>query len=410
MSGITKTTVLMTLGRLPKALDIAESLSKAGCRVLIAEPFGWHLCRVSKYVDACFKIPSPVDDQAGYIEALLKIIDRERVSLVIPVSEEVMHASLIATKLCSGVRFFSVDQSQLETLHNKLRFNQLAGSLGLPVPETYLLGTEEAQELSESADYILKPSSACSGKGFSSHRAGNALPEKVETEFLVQEKMTGALKSTFSICNEGRVIGTVVYQAAILSDSVAVAFERLEGEQKIEQWIEQFVSQTNHSGFIAFDMMEDEVGTPHAIECNPRATSGIHFVGREDIAGAILSPKQQVSLGMRTEKVMYQFWSSLTETQAAVFKSASALERAKIMWKAKEVNFSWADPLPLWLMPFTSWSIMKRAFINGESFGEASMHDLEWQGNQNDGVEVVDASSDTSLGSQQILSAARSNG
>ena len=79
---------------------------------------------------------------------------------------------------------------------------------------------------------------------------------------------------------------------------------------------------------------------------------------------------------------MYQFWSSLTETQAAVFKRGSAQEKASVMWKAREVNFSWRDPLPLWLMPFTSWSIMKRAFLKGESFGEAAMHDLEWNGEQ----------------------------
>ncbi|MDJ0614322.1 MAG: ATP-grasp domain-containing protein [Rhizobiaceae bacterium] len=380
MSVANKKTVLLTLGRLPKALDIAECLSKAGCKVLIAEPFAWHLCRVSKYVDACFVTPSPVDDQQAYLSALLEIIEQEKVSLVVPVSEEILHANLLTLALPGGCRFFAEDHSLIKTLHDKYQFNQLAQSFGLDVPETHLLGTDDAQKLSGRSDYILKPANTCSGKGFSSHSSSEQLPQSSQAEMLVQQKMNGALKSTFSICDQGRVIGTIVYQAAILSDSVAVAFERLEDEKQIQNWIEVFVGKTGHSGFIAFDMMEDENGVPHAIECNPRATSGIHFVDRDDLANAILRPDKQLGLRSRPEKLMYQFWSSLTETQAAVFKSGSALQKAKIMLKAREVNFSWRDPLPLWLMPFTSWSIMKRAFLKGESFGEASMHDLEWKG------------------------------
>jgi len=382
MSLVRQKTVLLTLGRLPKGLDIAESLSKAGCRVIIAEPFGWHLSRVSRYVDACFKTPAPVDDQNAYVDALLEIIHREGVAIVIPVSEEVLHASLIASQLESEVCFFSVNHESLLELHDKYRFNRLAASFDLPVPETHLLGSKEAKQLSAESDFILKPANTCSGKGFSTHWMGDPLPAKNGNDILVQEKMKGALKSTFSICHKGRVIGTVVYRAALLSDSVAVAFERLDGELQIESWINTFVEKTKHSGFIAFDMMEDENGLPRAIECNPRATSGIHFIDRSDIAGAILNPPGQTSLGFRNEVFMYQFWSSLTETQAAVFKPGSAREKAGVMWKAREVNFSWHDPLPLWLMPFTSWSIMKRAFLKGESFGEAAMHDLEWSGEQ----------------------------
>lgn len=373
-------TILLTLGRLPKGLDIAESLSKAGCRVIVAEPFGLHLCKVSRYVDQSFGVPSPVTDQEAYIRSLLDIIVRERVSMVVPVSEEVLHASLIEERLPEGVMFFSVPHDRLIELHDKYLFNRLARAFNLPVPETHMLGTRNANELSLSGDYILKPANTCSGKGFSAHCAGERLPEPSGSETVVQEKMTGALKSTFSICHQGRVLGTVVYRAAILSDSVAVAFERLENENQIEEWIETFVSKTRHSGFIAFDMMEDEVGIPHAIECNPRATSGIHFLNRSDIAQSIMDPETLNGLRFRAEKFMYQFWACLTETQAAVFKSGNGFKNAKIMLKAKEVNFSWSDPLPLWLMPFTSWTIMKRAFIKGESFGEAAMHDLTWNG------------------------------
>lgn len=377
--------VLITLGRLPKALDIARALSQAGCRVIVAEPFSWHLTRASRYVAKCYTTPSPVEDQHAYVASLLEIIERERVSLVVPVSEEVLHASLIGQSLPESVSFFSVDHEQLRMLHDKYTFNQLAAKAGLAVPETCLLGTHEAQELANRRDYILKPANTCSGKGFSKHSQGEALPSMPGLPTtLVQQQMKGALKSTFSMCHQGRVIGTIVYRAAILSDSVAVAFERLDHEPAIETWITRFVESTGHTGFISFDMMEDEEGAPHAIECNPRATSGIHFVKPEDLAAAILDPANQTGLGVSKPGLKYQFWSSLTETQSAVFGRESALEKAKIMWRAKEVNFEWRDPLPLWLMPFTSWPIMKRAFLNGETFGEASTFDIAWMDEADD--------------------------
>ncbi len=372
-------TALLTLGRLPKALDIAEALHKAGWRVVIAEPALWHLARVSRYVDKSIKVTAPNDDKSQYIADLLKVIEDEEISLVVPVSEEALHATLIEPKLPNDVKLYSMPQKRLRELHDKERFIKLAVSFGLNVPKTFLLGSDKAAAFARQQDYILKPICTCSGQGLEIHDAGDALPDaKKLPPTIVQEQMKGALKSTFSMCHEGRVIGTVVYRSAILSGTVGVAFERIEDETAIENWILDFVKQANHTGFISFDMMENEAGIPHAIECNPRATSGIHFVERGSIASAIEDPQNTTTLKMRPQKLMQQFYPCLTETQVSLFKRDNFLQKAGIMWKAKEVNFSWADPLPLWLMPFTSWQIMKRAFINGESFGEASTYDIAW--------------------------------
>jgi len=374
-----KQTALLTLGRLPKALDIAEALSRAGWRVVVAEPANWHLARVSRHVSKSVKVTAPNHDQSRYINDLLAVIKQEDVSLVVPVSEEALHATLIEPELPDDVRLYSVPQVRLRELHDKNRFIKLAASFGLDVPETHLLGSDGAKKLAGEMDYVLKPVCTCSGQGLELHKAGGALPAASGLPpTVVQRQMKDNLKSTFSMCHAGRVIGTVVYRSAILSGTVGVAFERLEKQGLIEEWITRFVGESGHTGFISFDMMEDEKGMPHAIECNPRATSGIHFVERSSIADAIISPANTEDIKVRPQKLMQQFYPCLTETQISLFKRSQFLKKAAIMLKAKEVNFSWSDPLPLWLMPFTSWQIMKRAFIHGESFGEASTHDIAW--------------------------------
>ena len=372
-------TVLLTLGRLPKALDIAEALSKQGCRVLIAEPFRWHLCRVSRHVSKSFKVTAPNIDQAQYVDDLLAIIQEEKVSLIIPVSEEALHAALIIDALPPDVEMFSVPQPKLLELHDKYRFNLLAKSIGLSVPETHLLGSEGAEKLADTTDYVLKPAYTCSGKGLSIHGKSHQLPSSTELpSTVVQRKMPGPLKSTFSIANHGRIIDTVVYKAAMLSGTVAVAFERLENESPIKDWIKEFAEKTDYNGFLSFDMMDDEDGVPHAIECNPRATSGIHFVSRDCLAASILNPDTQTQFDFRPNKIMQQFFPCLTETQTALFRRDDFKDKLRLLTSAKDVNFSYSDPLPLWLMPFTSWEIMKRSFLQGDSFGEASTFDISW--------------------------------
>ena len=98
----------------------------------------------------------------------------------------------------------------------------------------------------------------------------------------------------------------------------------------------------------------------------------------DSLAAALLDPENSTQLKLKQQRVMQQFYPSLTETQMAAFKRDGFLKKLKILATAKDVDFKWGDPLPLWLMPFTSWQIMKRAFLKGESFGEASTHDIAW--------------------------------
>ncbi|MEL6735858.1 MAG: hypothetical protein AAFO98_08275, partial [Pseudomonadota bacterium] len=292
-------TALVTLGRLPKGLDICRALSAAGWRVVVAEPSSKHLCGLSCSVSKSIVTPAPNDDAAAYQQALLRIVADEGVSLVVPVSEEIMHASRIVPSLPDGVRWFGLDHDALLPLHDKFRFNRLAASLGLSVPQTDLLGSDAARALVADGDVIVKPALTCSGQGLERLAKGAVLPDAPAEDVLVQRALTGSHSSTFSVAHEGRVIGTVVYRPVVVSDTVAVAFERLTSALQQENWTARFIAQTKHTGFISFDFIDNEDGAPCAIECNPRATSGIHFVTPESLASAVLEPEMCQALAFR---------------------------------------------------------------------------------------------------------------
>ena len=75
------TSVLLTLGRLPKALEIARALDSAGCRVIVAEPLRWHVCKPSSSVAFSYKVTAPNVDLDKYLRELLDIIMQEEIDL-----------------------------------------------------------------------------------------------------------------------------------------------------------------------------------------------------------------------------------------------------------------------------------------------------------------------------------------
>ncbi len=373
-------TVLMTLGRLPKALDLARSFALAGIRVVVAEPFRWHLARVSNAVTRSVRVTAPSQDRDRYLRDIAAVVDTEGVDLVVPVSEETMYVSALKDQLPRGVRMFTMPQDRLLTLHNKYTFITTSAALGLDVPETYVLDDPRAAALTETCDFVVKPVFSCSGRGVKFYKKGAALPAGDPIEkYIVQKRVSGNLYSTFSIAHEGRTLVTVIYRAAVLSGTVAVCFERIAELPAITAWVKTFTFKTNYSGFVSFDFVAGSDGRAFAIECNPRMTSGAHFVHPEDLAPAVINPEMTTPVRFRDTIFMQQLYPCLTETQKSIFDRALFKRNLGYLLKARDVTWSVRDPLPLLTMPMTAYQIIGRSITRGESFGEASTFDISWR-------------------------------
>ena len=159
-------TVLLTLGRLPVALDIARSFDALGWRVVVAEPTWMHLARMSNAVQRCYRVTRPTRDAARYLGDLARIIDEEDVSLVVPVSEESMHVAGLHELVDERVKIFCAPQAGMLALHDKYRFVQRAHELGLRVPQTFLADDPAAKQMLGGA-FVSKPRYSCSGRRLS---------------------------------------------------------------------------------------------------------------------------------------------------------------------------------------------------------------------------------------------------
>jgi predicted ATP-grasp superfamily ATP-dependent carboligase len=368
-------TILLTLGRLPKGLDLARSFAQAGWRVVVADPFPRHVLGASRAVSRAFQVTAPAQDAARFREDLLDIVAAQDVSLIAPVSEEILHVAPLRERLPSFVQVFAMPQADLLAVHDKARFAAFARELGLPAPETAAAEDAAAQEIAASGPFIVKPRHACAGLGVRRHEAG-ALWRR-EPGSLVQRLIVGEERSVCALAHGGRVTGCVVYRGAMMSGTVAVRFERME-DPAIAGWVEAFAQATGWSGFLSFDFIVDAAGTPHAIECNPRLTSGVHFFETPDIARAMLDPS--APLRFRRETLLQQFWPCLSQTQASFGDWPAFARNMRALFGARDVTWSPRDPWPLVGQPWSAWPIIARARAQRCSFGEAASADLLWRG------------------------------
>lgn len=376
-------TVLLTLGRLPKALEMARALHAVGCRVLVADPSSLHLCRPSNAVDRCFTPPAPATDQDGYLRDLLKITKEENVDLVVPISEESLHVTLLERNLPPSVQIFSNCHDVLATLSDKYAFNRAAEAAGCTVPETHLANSPDARRLAASAPCVFKPRSGCSGQQLQM-LTPDTLPESVfaDPSAIIQKRVFGREVSTLSLCREGRILAHVTYEGLVFSGTVAVCFQRVDDAPQVAEWVSDFVEKGGYSYFLAFDFIVDDNGVPWPLECNPRLTSGLHFLDPADLGGAVRGLSETRDVGLKSRRRFQEGHTTLLQVYSALFRPSTMLKRAHAMITSRDVLWSPSDPLPFPLMTVSSWPVLKQVLFGGRTFGEAATHDIVWPSDQ----------------------------
>jgi glutathione synthase/RimK-type ligase-like ATP-grasp enzyme len=365
-------TILLTLGRLPKGLDLARSFAAAGCRVVVAEPFRRHLVGASRSVAKSVAVTPPSAGKRAYLEDLARVVREEGVDLVVPVSEETMHVAHLGEVL-PGARVFAPEPARLLPLHDKFAFTRLCAAYGVAVPETHRLGTPEAADLAARADVVVKPVHSAGGRGFRLVRRGEPLPVEAAPH-VVQRFIAGRVHSSCGIAQGGRLLANAIYRGAMFAGTVAIVFERVDDQPRVEEWITRFVAASGHTGFISFDLIVDEAGQPWGIECNPRTTSGVHFLETAAIAPAVLDG---APAALRTERKLQQFYSVLTALTGVMFRRGY-VATLRTLLGTKDVTWSWRDPLPFLTMTWTTWPIIRLAMQKGVPFGEVATLDIGW--------------------------------
>jgi ribosomal protein L31 len=294
-------TVLLTGGKMTKALQLARSFYKAGHRVILVESHKYWLTghRFSRSVDQFYTIPAPEKDPDGYCQGLLEIVQKEGVDVFIPVSSPVAsyYDSLAKPVLSSHCEVLHFDPQVTEILDDKFALCDKARFLGLSAPKSFHI-THPNQILnfdfaSDGSRYLLKSIAYDSVtrldmtqlpfEGMEDYVKN--LPISEERPWTMQEFITGQEYCTHSTVRNGKIR----LHCCSESSPFQVNYQQVENP-KIYEWVEEFVAKLNLTGQISFDFIQTGDGTVYPIECNPRTHSAITmFHDHPKVADAYLN-------------------------------------------------------------------------------------------------------------------------
>ena len=353
-------TILISGGKMTKALQLARSFSRAGHRVVLVEQGKYWLSghRFSSDVDRFYTVPRPQDE--GYVDALLAIVEAEQVDIYLPVCSPVAsyYDALAKGALSKVCAVLHLEPDVVHDLDDKEAFSRLAGSLGLPTPDSHrITDPQEVVDFDFAASdrtYVLKSIGYDPVRRLDLTRLPRstpqetaafvrALPISVDNPWILQEFIEGAEFCTHSTVRDGHV----QVWCCCASSAFQINYEMVE-KPAIEAWVSAFVGALDLTGEVSFDFIEAPDGRVFAIECNPRTHSAITmFYDHPGVARAYLERNVETVIPLSSSRPTYwlyhELWRALTDPRHAA-------QQWEVVRRGKDAIFDLDDPLPFLML------------------------------------------------------------
>ncbi|GAA2069660.1 ATP-grasp domain-containing protein [Williamsia deligens] len=347
-------TVLVTGGKMTKSLALVRAFHAAGHRVVLVESAKYRHTghRYSRAVDAFHTTPET--GSPDYVEALARIVDRERVDVVVPVSSPASSVVEAAARsvLDERCEVLHGDVATIRMLDDKAQFSTRAEELGLSVPHFARI-SDPAQiddfPFRPGCEYILKRI-AYNPVGRMDLTRLRAETPRENAEFarrlhitpddpwILQQFIPGREYCTHGTVRDGRL----QVWACCESSAFQINYAMVE-HPRIRAWVEAFLAPTGLTGQASFDFIEADDGEVYAIECNPRTHSAITmFYDHPDLAAAYLQDGHPTIVPTATSRpthwIYHEVWRLLTGPDRRA--------RWASIRRSTDAIFSWSDPLP----------------------------------------------------------------
>ncbi|WP_024795324.1 ATP-grasp domain-containing protein [Tomitella biformata] len=382
--------VLITFGRSFLALQLARLFQAGGHRVYTADSLHFPISRFSNSTADSFLVARPSHEPVAWAQDLARIAREHHIDLVVTVHEETdilaaavrRHPGLFPAEC----ELFLLDFEQVDRLDNKFAFQEMLRSMGVPTLPYALVDTEaKLAELEIPGPFALKHCYSRGAQDVLKVSPGETprVAFDPQNPWLAQGWAEGPRYCTYSICRDGQVLAHTLYPVNYAIDGRSSLYYEHVEHDGLAGWVRDRVKAINFSGQIGFDFVDTADGL-FAIECNPRATSGLLLFSREDrvdraFLGAVdpgepvITPKPGVRRMLGPGMLLYGWRKSALpgNTLRGFLRDARA---------ADEVITSRSDPLPALALPLAMADILGQSIRYRVGFPEGFMHDHEWDG------------------------------
>ena len=370
------TNLLILGGRSPVALHLIRYLGKGGEAVYVADSLSVYTAKHSKYVKQSFVLPSPVQNVKHYGEELQNIIQNYHIQHIIPTCEEAFWLSQCKKELeeKTGVHIWCGYPEEMNLLHHKYDFIAWCKTIGIPVAETKQVNRSTIEEEwmhIEDGLWVLKP---CYSRFGSAVHIGTKqeLQQVVlgNREWVVQRYIEGTQFCSYSTVFEGKVAKQVVYETKYtFGKGTNIYFERVDVPM-IDSYVEKIAEKLNYNGQLSFDWIMTKEGKVYPIECNPRATSGLHLIGEKGTWD---------SLQEKNTRSFHSYGIKLLLLKK-MWKRLFSKEMKHVFWNSKDVVWDVRDPLPFLSQNLMMLKWWKQSKKEKKKIEELTTIDIEWNG------------------------------
>lgn len=347
-------TVLVSGGKMTKALQLARSFHAAGHRVVLVESAKYRFTghRLSKAVDAFHVVPEP--SSPSFADALLRIVERESVDVFVPVSSPASSVpEADAHKVLDGIcEVLHADPDTVRMVDDKVEFAAFARSLGLRVPDSHRI--TDARQIEEfdfppGREYILKRIAYNPVGRMDLTRLSSEAPDRnvefarglgisADDPWVLQEFVRGT-----EYCTHGTVRdGHLQVWGCCESSAFQINYAHVD-KPEILDWVTRFVAALKVTGQLSFDFIEAADGHAYAIECNPRTHSAITmFHDHPGVAAAYLEDGHPMIVPNPTARPTYWLYHELWR----LVTSAGRVARLRTILRGKDAILTRWDPWP----------------------------------------------------------------
>ncbi len=341
-------TILVSGGKMTKALQLCRSFHLAGHRVILVETHKYRFTghRFSRAVDRFYTVPSP--SASGYAQALLDIVRWEGVDVYVPVcapaaSQFDAEAAALLSPECE---VFSADADTVRMLDDKDAFSSCAEALGLPVPEHRRITAPEQVADVDGGRFVLKsiPYDPVLRLDLTAATTAFAatLPISEAKPFVLQAFVDGTEYCTHSTVRDG----VVQLHACCESSAFQLNYAHVD-KPEIEAWVRRFCAALGVTGQLSFDFIETADGTVYAIECNPRTHSAITmFYDDPRVAAAYLEDGVATVTPRPVSRPTYWLYHELWRLATGPRRLATL----RTILRGTDAIFAWDDPLPFFVL------------------------------------------------------------
>ncbi|MCR6497940.1 ATP-grasp domain-containing protein [Shinella sp. CPCC 101442] len=376
--------VLITGARAPVALHLARLFHGAGWRVVLADTPASPLSAASSTCASYVRLPPPRFEPQRYGDAVEALVKREGIALVLPTCEEVFYLAAIWRERRPTAKLFAPDIDLLGRAHNKFDFIELCNDLGLAAPQTTLIKSRAdlAAIRGSAPKLVFKPA----WSRFASRVLLRPQPEQLDAlaptpqaPWVAQEFLEGEELSVYAIANGGRLQAFSLYRSVYRAGKGAGIYFVPVENGAAKAFVTRFAAGTGWTGQLSFDLIRRPDGTVLPLECNPRATSGLHFFRNpQAFAAAIAAGDGTVEPDvLRPQTVRLALW---------LYGLPAALRAGQISGFLRNLKdadelLDWPDdPAPKRAQWRALGEIVALALRHRISLQRASTRDIEWDG------------------------------